>query len=67
MEEPSKTPIHSKHEYDVDENHSFYEGHSMQKVTLPVRIFKLLGVETVVGKGVLKSRLLLRIVKNWAS
>ncbi|EFR03319.1 purine nucleoside phosphorylase [Nannizzia gypsea CBS 118893] len=26
----------------------FYEGHSMQKVTLPVRIFKLLEVETVV-------------------
>lgn len=26
----------------------------MQKVTLPVRIFKLLGVETVVGKGVSK-------------
>lgn len=39
----------------------------MQKVTLPVRIFKLLGVETVVGKGVLKRKLSLRIVKNWAS
>ncbi|KAF3483586.1 purine nucleoside phosphorylase I, inosine and guanosine-specific [Arthroderma uncinatum] len=26
----------------------FYEGHSMQKITLPVRMFKLLGVETVV-------------------
>ncbi|EGE07270.1 purine nucleoside phosphorylase [Trichophyton equinum CBS 127.97] len=44
----NKTPICFEDEYDVDEDHSFYEGHSMQKVTLPVRIFKLLGVETVV-------------------
>lgn len=35
---------------------SFYEGHSMQKATLPVRIFKLLEVETVVGKNIYKLR-----------
>lgn len=29
---------------------SYYEGHSMEKVTLPVRLFKLLGVELLVGK-----------------
>lgn len=29
---------------------SFYEGHSMDKATFPVRVFKLLGVEIMIGK-----------------
>ena len=30
---------------------SFYEGHSITAVTFPVRVLKLLGVETIVGKS----------------
>ena len=29
---------------------SYYEGHSMDRATFPVRVFKLLGVETMIGK-----------------
>lgn len=31
--------------------HSFYEGHAIDHITLPVRIFKLLGVETMIGES----------------
>jgi hypothetical protein len=30
---------------------SFYEGHSMDKVTFATRVCKLLGVETMIGKS----------------
>lgn len=28
--------------------YSYYEGHSMEDVTFPVRVLKLLGVETII-------------------
>lgn len=29
---------------------SFYEGHAVDKTTFPVRLFKLLGIETIICK-----------------
>ena len=31
---------------------SYYEGHSIQSITIPIRLMKRLGVETIVGKKV---------------
>ena len=28
---------------------SFYEGHSIQAITFPIRVLKLLGIETLIG------------------
>ena len=34
---------------------SFYEGHSIQSITIPVRLMKRLGVETIIGEEACKS------------
>ena len=28
---------------------SYYEGHTIQQITFPIRVFKLLGVDTIIG------------------
>lgn len=28
---------------------SFYEGHSINKITFPIRVLKLLGIDTLIG------------------
>lgn len=30
---------------------SYYEGHSIQSITFPIRLMKRLGVDTVIGKA----------------
>lgn len=33
----------------TEDDSSFYEGNDMDHITFPVRVFKLLGVETMIG------------------
>ena len=43
--------------YDVgsfSRSDSYYEGHSMQSITFPVRVLKLLGVDTIIGTATRK-------------
>lgn len=31
------------------DRHSYYEGHSIDSITFPIRVLKLLGVESIIG------------------
>ena len=39
---------------------SYYEGHSIQEITFPIRLMKLLGVDSVIGKAVQDGALCVR-------
>ncbi|EER29057.1 purine nucleoside phosphorylase, putative [Coccidioides posadasii C735 delta SOWgp] len=50
-ETPAVLMVGRAQEIEADTAASFYEGHSIDKVTFPVRLFKLLGVEIMIGTG----------------
>jgi purine nucleoside phosphorylase len=45
------SPIKTRRGIKAHGHISYYEGNSMDQVTFPIRVFKLLGVDTVVRKS----------------